>query len=69
MPALSFSGEPSRGPFWKLILDGEKEQTVRLPRKRPIKAGDFLKLYWKQRVPAAKKEVHFIGPAKCTAVE
>jgi len=69
MPALSFSGETSRGPFYQLILDGEKKQTVRLPRKRPIKQGDFLRLYWKQRTPKDKKPIHFIGPAKCTHVE
>ena len=69
MPALSFSGEPERGPFWKLIISGEKEQTVRKPRKRPIKEGDLLKLYWKQRVPQDQKPIHYIGSAICTQIE
>ena len=69
MPALSFSGEPERGPFYELIFDGQKKQTVRKKRKYPIKTGDFLKLYWKQRTPKDKKPVHFIGPAVCTHVE
>ena len=68
MPALSFSGETERGPFWKLILDGEKEQTVRKPRKRPIKEGDLLKLYWKQRIPKDKKPIHYLGSAICTQI-
>ena len=51
MPLLSFSGWPARGPFYKLILDQEKNQTVRRPRKNPIKAGDTLYLYWKVRKP------------------
>ena len=68
-PAISFSGEGSRGPLWKLILNREKTQTVRRPRKRPIHAGDLLKLYWKQRTPIDKKDIHLIGVAECTKVE
>lgn len=66
MPALSFSGTPKRGPSWKLIQDGEKTITTRKPRKNPIKEGDNLYLYWKQRVSADKKPVHKIGDATCT---
>lgn len=69
MPALSFSGHTRRGFFFELILKGEKTQTAREPRKRPIKEGDKLILYWKQRVPKAKKPIHLIGYATCTKVE
>jgi len=66
MPALSFSGTPSRGPFWKLVQAGEKTITTRKPRKNPIKEGDTLYLYWKQRIAANKKPIHKIGHATCT---
>ena len=69
MPSVSFSGVSSRGPFWRQIVRGLKVQTCRRPRRRPIKEGDLLKLYWKQRVPKEKKPVHFIGYALCTGVE
>jgi len=69
MPLLSFSGITSEGPFWKQILNGKKTQTCRRPRKYPIKSGDSLSLYWKVRMPKAKKEIHFIGTAKCVKVE
>lgn len=69
MPAISFSGTTLRGPFWKLILQGEKTQTCRQPRKRPIKQGDKLKLYWKQRVPIKSKPIHLIGEATCISVK
>ena len=69
MPALSFSGVTSRGPLWKLILLREKTQTVREPRKRPIKKADKLILYWQQRrALAAKKPIHKIGEATCIMV-
>ena len=63
MPAISFSGVTSRGPFWRQIAQGSKTQTCRNPRKRPIKKGATLYLYWKQRTPIDKKQVHFIGIA------
>jgi len=69
MPALSFSGTTSQGAFWQQILEGKKTQTCRQPRKRPIKQGDKLKLYWKQRVPKSKKPIHLIGVAVCVKVE
>jgi len=69
MPLLSFSGETFEGPFWKQILNGKKIQTCRKPRKHPIKPSDTLFLYWKVRMPKAKKEIHFIGKAICTKVE
>ena len=45
MPALSFSLD------WKRVKieSGEIRQTIRLARKRPIKVGDKLYLYWKMR--------------------
>lgn len=69
MPLISFSGETYEGPFWKQILESHKRQTCRTPRKRPIEKGDILYLYWKCRVPKAKKPIHFIGEAVCTNVE
>lgn len=65
---ISFSGETQRGPFWKLIQSGEKKQTIRLPRVRPIKPGDKLTLYWKVRVPREKKPIHYIGAYTCIEV-
>ena len=50
-------------------MEGKKTQTCRQPRKRPIKQGDKLKLYWKQRVSPDKKPIHLIGVAVCVKVE
>lgn len=69
MPMLSFSGESYEGPFWKQILEGRKIQTCRKPRKHPIRQGDVLFLYWKVRMPKARKEIHYIGKATCVKVE
>ena len=69
LPLISFSGTTSQGSFWKQILEGNKTQTCRKPRKRPIKQGDTLYLYWKCRVPKNKKPIHFIGEAICIKVE
>ena len=68
MPAISFSGETSQGPFYTQILEGRKTQTCRAPRKKPIQKGDILYLYWKQRIPAHLKPIHLIGTAYCTNV-
>jgi hypothetical protein len=68
-PTISFSELEGIEPFWKLILRRQKTRTVRKPRKRPIKSGDILYLYWKQRVPKNKKPIHLIATAKCTKVE
>lgn len=43
MPAVSFSTKLD----W--LLDGNKDQTIRLPRKVPFQLGDVLYVYWKQR--------------------
>jgi len=68
LPALSFSGVTSLGPFWKLIRDRLKQQTIRTPRKNPIKVGDRLVLYWKQRTPVHLKKVHLIAYAECIEI-
>lgn len=62
MPAISFS------VFKEKVLDGSKRQTIRAHRKNPIKSGDKLYLYWKQRSPECEK----LGEAICsraTAIE
>lgn len=48
MPALNFS------VFREKIENGSKRQTIRLPRKRPIKVGDKLYLYWKMRTKSCR---------------
>lgn len=68
-PAISFSGRGERGPMWLLIKHGKKTQTVRKPRKRPIKKGYMIKLYWKQRTPRIKKLVHLIADAEVVKVQ
>ena len=68
MPGISFSGEPKRGPFWWQIITQQKIQTCREPRKRPLQIHDTLKMYWKMRVPAENKPIHFIGEAKIMAI-
>lgn len=68
MPSVSFSGTTTRGPFWDLILKGEKTQTIRKPRKRPFKVDDTLYHYWKMRQPKDKKPVHLIAEAPCISV-
>jgi len=66
---ISFSGETSRGAFWDLILKGEKTQTCRIPRKRPLEEKTIAMLYWKVRVRKDKKPIHFIGKALITKIE
>jgi hypothetical protein len=68
MPALSFSGITSLGPFYELIRRGVKTTTLRELRLRPIESGDWLALYWKQRTPASRKPVHLIGETECVEV-
>jgi len=60
MPAISFSD----ADFRIKILDGKKQQTVRNPRKNPIKAGDLLHLFYRQRSPECMK----LGIANCLSV-
>ena len=62
MPAISFSGKPERGPFYKQILDGEKTMTTRKVRKAGgPRVGQTAYMYWKQRTPAKNKLIHHIG--------
>jgi hypothetical protein len=60
MPAISFSSDA----FCLKILDGEKRQTIRNPRKHPIKTGDALHLFYRQRTSECMK----LGIAKCSYV-
>lgn len=46
------------------LLDGSKTQTIRKPRKRPIKVGDKLYVYWKLRT----KECRKLGVGKVTSI-
>jgi len=47
--------------FRSEILSGEKRQTIRKLRKKPIMVGDRLHLYWKLRT----KECRKLGEAIC----
>jgi len=47
------------------LLDGSKKQTIRKPRKNPIKPADKLYIYWKLRTKECKK----LGEAIVTKVE
>lgn len=47
-----------------MVESGEKRQTFRPPRKRPIRAGDTLKLYTGLRT----KKARLLGTAVCTQV-
>lgn len=57
MPLLGFTTMRDQ------ILSGEKRQTIRLPRKHPIKVGDKLYLYWKLRT----KHCEFLSTVYCTS--
>jgi hypothetical protein len=59
MPALSFSVHKNK------IKSGAKRQSIRADRKNPIKIGDKLYLYWKQRSP---KDCEKLGETKCTNI-
>jgi len=56
MPLLGFT------VFKDKLLSGEKTQTIRKMRKRPIKVGDNLYLYWHPRQKGCEK----LGEALCT---
>lgn len=59
MPAISFSVLKDK------LLFGEKRQTIRRPRKRPLQVGDTLYVYWKQRTPDCQK----LGTAVITSMD
>jgi hypothetical protein len=46
------------------LLDGSKTQTIRKPRKIPLKVGDKLYIYWKLRTKQCQK----LGEAKVTKI-
>ena len=58
MVSISFS------IFKEKILNDTKKQTIRKPRKYPIKVGDKLQLYWKLRT----KETEFLKEAICKEI-
>lgn len=60
MPALNFNPQ-----FADLVRTGQKCQTYRSPRKKPIKPGDTLHLFTGQRTPQCIK----IGEGIVTSVE
>jgi len=58
MPLLGFTKLKSK------LLDGSKTQTIRKPRKYPLKVGDKLFVYWKLRT----KECEKLGEARITSI-
>ena len=58
MPLLGFTKLKEK------LLDGTKTQTIRKPRKHPIKVGDKLFVYWKLRT----KECEKLGEAIVTKI-
>lgn len=56
MPLLGFTKLKEK------LLDGSKTQTIRKPRKHPLKEGDKLFVYWKLRT----KECEKLGEARIT---
>ena len=59
MPLLGFTKLKEK------LLDDSKTQTIRKPRKNPIKVGDKLFIYWKLRT----KECEKLGEAIVTKME
>jgi hypothetical protein len=58
MPLLSFTH------FLAKLLDQSKLQTIRKPRKYPLRVGDLLRVYWKCRTP----DTHKLGEARITKI-
>ena len=59
MPAISFSA------FKGKLLSGEKCQTIRRPRKRPLKVGDVLHVFWRMRTKKCEK----LGTTRIVRIE
>lgn len=59
MPLLGFTKLKQK------LLDGSKTQTIRRPRKHPLKVGDKLFVYWKLRT----KECEKFGEAIVTKIQ
>ena len=69
---VSFTGRTRVGPFYMLIWEGVKRQTIREPRKDGqdhVKIGRPFSLYWKVRRTEKEGEPHRLGLAMCTAYE
>lgn len=60
MPSLGFAAQ-----FASSVESGSKLQSIRAPRKRPIKVGDWLALYTGMRQPTCRK----LGEAVVESVE
>ncbi len=60
MPAINFAPQ-----FSEAILDGTKKQTIRPPRKHPIKPGDTLYLYTGLRTHNPRK----LAAQTCTTTQ
>lgn len=58
MPLLGFTKLKDK------LLDGSKLQTIRKPRKIPLKVGDKLYVYWMLRTKNCEK----LGEAKVTKI-
>lgn len=58
MPLLGFTKLKDK------LLDGSKTQTIRKPRKHPLKVGDKLFIYWKLRTKSCEK----LGEAVITKI-
>jgi len=59
LPLLGFTTLKSK------LLDGTKTQTIRKPRKHPLKVGDTLYIYWMLRTKKCEK----LGEAIVTKIE
>ena len=59
MPLLGFT------KLLDKLLDGSKTQTIRLPRKHPLKVGDRLFIYWMLRTKNCRK----LGEGVITKIE
>jgi len=59
MPLLGFS------VFREKLLSGEKCQTIRRPRKIPLKVGDRLYIYWHPR----QKDCEKLGESNITKIQ
>lgn len=59
MPIIGFT------VFKDKLLNGQKCQTVRRPRKRPLRVGDRLIAYWRLRT----KECEKLGETKIMAIQ
>jgi hypothetical protein len=49
MPSLGFTRLLDK------LRDGSKTQTIRAPRKQPLKVGDTLHIFWKMRTKQCQK--------------